>query len=706
MNCTTSTEAWCLLSLINKDIDQFYYKNAILLAERLYSIDRTNEDYKFIYAKSLFLNDDLNAAYRILLKSSSIPCVNLFSRCCLILGDREKTDKNKTQLWRQGVQSLKSIINSMEEETRESHSWGDELVCTTLRAYIPTRSALNSLLGELYKKLQNIHGAAYSFHQAILTNPFNLASFMDLCELGPDTDSIDVHSLLKNEFKDFKESTTIIDTMNLKKVPKPPVSSSIDIRFTKRIPDRNPRWEIPAMRGSYYDVSLDQLRGIVHEAPEITDDEFDSIQPQKGEREVEKDKFIKKLGEDIEQMKVEEAIRTKNGLYQKKLDDNLSNTSTRIPFEESFSLDHSFNFDIGKAPRLELESALDILTEEQDSESNAHPEKRQKTSHKSFSPGSIGAREDIDNIFTEVEYNDVSRKDAKTQALYKYFYITSTSPGDTSYDVKSDIVKAMNRILGVIRILAEAHAHQASYRCRELALAVQSLDDQQYESPRVLCLLGNSFYNFADYENARIFFRHAFAIAPWFCESLPVYSTCLLYLDNEVELNLLAYDVKHNSSHKYEGYIVAGNWAKCARGTEEAFKMYRKAVEADPRRSYGYNLLGCEEADSKKWLNAKAQFMKCILANKRSFVGWYGMATAHKAMGEFNEALPMLAEAIRLNPHHPIVLNTMAELNVDLGKYEVALGYAERSYLIKPSEETEKLRKHILSLCVECGFQE
>lgn len=180
----------------------------------------------------------------------------------------------------------------------------------------------------------------------------------------------------------------------------------------------------------------------------------------------------------------------------------------------------------------------------------------------------------------------------------------------------------MNKLMKVFNILVTGYKYQSFYQLDDASLVLQQLDDKQYSSPRVLCILGKSYYDAGDYFSARIFYKHAFVSSPWFCEGIPYYSTSLWYLERAQELNLLAYKMKHNKSHLYEAYIVAGNWAKCARGANEASEWFDKAVKLDPARSYGHALLGYEEWEKGNSLGAKEHFVHSMIANKRSYHGW------------------------------------------------------------------------------------
>lgn len=176
--------------------------------------------------------------------------------------------------------------------------------------------------------------------------------------------------------------------------------------------------------------------------------------------------------------------------------------------------------------------------------------------------------------------------------------------------------------MNVLCILANGYANQSFYHCEKAALELQKLDDQQYNSARVLCMLGKTYYDAGDYQSARAFFKQAFVISPWYCEGVPIYSTCLWYLGKEKELNLLAFKMKDNRSHLFEAYIAAGNWTKCVKGGNEATQWFQKAVKLDPSRSYGHALLGYEEWEKGNSLGAKQHFAKSMIANKRSYIGW------------------------------------------------------------------------------------
>jgi tetratricopeptide (TPR) repeat protein len=164
----------------------------------------------------------------------------------------------------------------------------------------------------------------------------------------------------------------------------------------------------------------------------------------------------------------------------------------------------------------------------------------------------------------------------------------------------------------------------------------------------------------------------------------------------EKELNLLAFKMKDNRSHLFEAYIAAGNWTKCVKGGNEATQWFQKAVKLDPARSYGHALLGYEEWEKGNSLGAKQHFAQSMITNKRSYIGWYGMAQAYLGMEEYTQAKTLLTEAVRLHPRHPIVLATIAEVLYELEDYEEAAIYVDKSLRLVNTSANEKLKANIL----------
>ncbi|CAO3595760.1 unnamed protein product [Absidia cylindrospora] len=277
---------------------------------------------------------------------------------------------------------------------------------------------------------------------------------------------------------------------------------------------------------------------------------------------------------------------------------------------------------------------------------------------------------------------------------------TGTTTTELTYKATKEvtdqaIIGAMNKIIRISLIIAKGYYYQAHYYCRETALELQKLDNSQYDTPSVLCLMGRAYYDAGDHAGARIFYRRSFSIAPWYCKGVPLYSTCLWYLEMERELSLLAKVMKDNHSHRYEAYISAGNWTKCSNRGNEAARWFQKAVDLDPSRSYGHALLGYEDWEKGNCLGAKQHFAQCMITNKRSYFGWYGSATAYQGMHEFPQARRLIEEAIRLHPRHPVLLGTMAEILLSMKEYELASKYVERSLAIRDNISIQELKKKI-----------
>ncbi|KAI8081581.1 uncharacterized protein BX664DRAFT_285703 [Halteromyces radiatus] len=770
---SNSVEVWVLMALIYKDIDDFDYKNAVVLAERLYAVDKINQEYQLIYAKCLYLLHDYNGTYDVLKNTTSIPCRHLFARSCLELGNlADKTDR-KSYFWQAGVEALKRAMQDY-PNLEAKHNWADDLTSVAQRSHMPSQSTITNLLGELYIKLDQVSASAKQLKRSIVHNPFKLTAFTKLCDIAPDV--VDFNKAVSpNEiFKEFNLHTTNLDRSAKVNLPSLPFESTVSdkkctyqhtdttslpstaaaaaataastistIFASSSAPDDSPflttsngttphitstndtiptsmESYMPMLRSNYAEVTLDHLRSLVRM----------SIQPQpptmiwdenieRSETEIHKDEIFQEMNNNIEKQRLDEAFKNKHGLHKKppaettqdlkvELMDDINETSDSFIDSNSWSLSHPaprLTSDVSSSPPVHSIKTR-LRNKRTTSPSNERTTKKRST----YPFGVVGntthqsSLESLTHYFVPWSSPPSHPITAGTSTHNTKPSLGNTTTGTTASALTTKsakdstdqmIIDAMNNVIRVIGIIAKGYMYQSSYRCRETALELQKLDDQQYDTASVLSLLGQAYYDSGNHQIARVFYRRSFYIAPWYCKGVPIYSTCLWYLEREQELNLLAYRMKDNHTHRYEGCIAAGNWTKCLKRGNEAIRWFQKAVELDPSRSYGHALLGYEEWEKGNCLGAKQHFAQCMMANKRSYFGWYGGATAYQGMHEFVQARTLMEEAIRLHPRHPVLLGTMAEILFSLKEYRLAYDYVCQSLAMRENISMELLKRKI-----------
>ncbi|KAI8334963.1 hypothetical protein BC941DRAFT_430791 [Chlamydoabsidia padenii] len=819
MVCTTThLEGWVLMALIYKDIDDFDYKNALVLSERLYAVDKSNQDFRLLYAKCLYLLGDFNGTYAVLKddnnnNTTSIPCRYLFARSCLELGILADKTEKRLFYWRSGVQALDLALK---DYSNGAHNWADDLTCVALRSHMPSQSSIRNLLGELYIKLENIRGAATQLWKCLAHNRFKFTAFTKICDISPDVANLDTAKSPNDIFKDFDLTTTSLELSsesNLPPLPSTNISKHSTLpRHTKHTsitsvrpgsasasasklasdlvsaytssndsptdkdpdssfllnktglsladqttsstittPDYMPPTlepQMPRLRSNLAEITLEQLQALVqvslqtHPEMPIWDGE-----PDRGDIEKHKDEILQAMMDDIDKQKAEEAMKNKHGLHKKPPTETTNDLTVNSIDSGDELLDGSISLididsippprlawgsspssnqnkthgDIGSTPGIKtrlrnvkrsgghLEESLSVKrrsvpfklmdnilqtpTTSIDtyfvpwmpiSDSSSSPTHQSNPLHSNHQSTNISNKPSLGNTTTGTTTSALTTKAAKEAMDQK-------------------IIDAMNKVIRTLRILAMGYFYQSSYYCRETALELQKLDRSQYDTAPVLCLMGQAYYDAGDHQLARVFYRRSFAIAPWYCTGVPIYSTCLWYLEKKQELGLLARVMKDNYCHRYEACIAAGNWTKCSNRGNESIRWFQKAVDLDPSRSYGHALLGYEEWEKDNCLGAKQHFSQCIITDKRSYFGWYGAATAYQGMHEFIQAKQLMEEALRLHPRHPVLLGTMAEILFSLKNYDLAYIYIEKSLATRNNISMEELKNKIKQKLDTCS---
>ncbi|CAG8449157.1 6176_t:CDS:10 [Ambispora leptoticha] len=153
--------------MIWHSLDNYLFRNATFLAERLYAFDKENENALYLLATCHYRSGNRKNAYKLLEGLRSPKCVYLFAKCCLEL-DKAEVGREKLLLILPEVEGHNSLDIP-----------GDPFRCDK-----PDESVVLCLLGALCRKTRNIDEAAQYYMACLKKNPFMWEAFEALCQLG------------------------------------------------------------------------------------------------------------------------------------------------------------------------------------------------------------------------------------------------------------------------------------------------------------------------------------------------------------------------------------------------------------------------------------------------------------------------------------------------------------------------------------------
>ncbi|CAO3697154.1 unnamed protein product [Rhizopus stolonifer] len=666
MNEYSSVESWVLMSLIYRDLDDKDYNNALLLSERLFAIDNQNSYYRFLYGTCLFQTCNYSGSYLLLRNDKSLACLNLFAKSCAFLLRSEKDEDKRESMAVEAIQALTFALN----QPAKTLLWADELSSVQRRHHEPSRSSLYNLLGDLYLRLDNVRAATKAYKNCLDINPYKLSAYFKLCDLASDVMDFDQGKAPSEIFKDLPPTLSISSSLGT--LPSLPNSECVDLVFEEkkmRVKSEEGFQKMPDFKEEFEEVTLADMKDVITYELEFDDYDLTDEEHVRGEIEVRKDMMLDYVENDINKGLRHEQTKSRHGLHKSREEKAPLHVEKKYP-----------NIDVNQ------------VFEEQESNNSSknNPSsfiQKRSLEHDELTPFKCSKRLKLKE----------EKHVPKNETISQVFLPTTQNNTIISKETHSQLIEGMNRVMKLLRVMASGYLFQSLYYDADSVTELKQLNTSQYESARVLCLLGKAYYNAGEYHSAWLFFRRSFYIAPWFCDYATYYSTCLWYLQYSGELNLLAYTIKDNQFYRYESYIVAGNWEKCTNHGSGALHWFKKAAEEKPDDYYAHALLGFEESEREQYIAAMQNFKKSIITNKRSYIGWFGLANCYRSLGRYKYCEVLLREAIRLNPRQPVILATLSEIMYKLGFHDEAIEWVDKSLDIKFIAEYAEMKEKIVN---------
>ena len=137
--------------------------------------------------------------------------------------------------------------------------------------------------------------------------------------------------------------------------------------------------------------------------------------------------------------------------------------------------------------------------------------------------------------------------------------------------------------------------------------------------------------------------------------------------------------------------LSAKAWKFWQKGNyEEAEKLFKQAVEADPANSNAWQGLGWSQFNQGQPLAAKASFEKCLAEGPKNAAALNGLGWIAKGQGEDDEALGHWKKAVEALPEATAALNGLTRTLMERKEYDQAVKYYKMWLKVEPGNADAK----------------
>lgn len=194
-----------------------------------------------------------------------------------------------------------------------------------------------------------------------------------------------------------------------------------------------------------------------------------------------------------------------------------------------------------------------------------------------------------------------------------------------------------------------------NFECHHALQLLTTLPRRHYETGYVLDLVGQCYFEVADYKKAEQVYQHVWRLEPKRVQGLEYYSSTLWHLRKDVELGHLAQQCLQWDRTKPQVWCVVGTCFSRQHEHDVAIKFYRRAIQVDPCFTYAYTLCAHELVANEKFDKATPMYEHALSIDSRHYNAWWGLGNIYHRQEEFENARYHFLRALEINPNNSVL---------------------------------------------------
>lgn len=287
------------------------------------------------------------------------------------------------------------------------------------------------------------------------------------------------------------------------------------------------------------------------------------------------------------------------------------------------------------------------------------------------------------------EILDAERKDSKP----------SFNPAPISKNPKpavNDKVKefeSLQWLLDLFTRIGSGYFALCHYQCAEALQMLNSIPQNQRDTPWVLAQIGRALYEQTSYNEAEKHFTRIKTMAPARLEDMEIYSTILWHQKNDIDLAFLAHEIVEIDYNSPQAWCAVGNSFSLQRDHDQALKCFKRATQLDPTFAYAFTLQGHEHVANEEFDKALAAYRAAIAVDKRHYSAWWGLGRVYEKQGKYIFAERHYRSAAAINPTNAILISCVGAVLEKLKNTKQALLQYTKAAELAPRNDMVRFKK-------------
>ncbi|CAH6722197.1 anaphase-promoting complex subunit Cdc27p [[Candida] jaroonii] len=255
---------------------------------------------------------------------------------------------------------------------------------------------------------------------------------------------------------------------------------------------------------------------------------------------------------------------------------------------------------------------------------------------------------------------------------------------ELKFTTNKDIENSNNYLIQLYIVFAKAYKCFSKYDCYKAIRILESLPDNEKETPWVLSKLGRLHYEIVNYKQSEYFYNKLRLIDRTRLNDMEYYSTLLWHLHKKIELTYLCNELYDLDNTSPITWCVLGNLFSLNREPDEAIKCFNKSIKLDKNFTYAYTLKGHEYFSNDNYEMALENFRTSLIIDNRHYNALYGIGMVYINLGDYEKADYHFKKAVSINPINVILICCVGMVLEKLGKKNLALRQYELANKLQP----------------------